>query len=219
VSMFVTFEGPEGAGKSTQVQLVAEHLRQLGYDVLATREPGGTQLGERIRNVLLASNDYAIVPRAEALLMTAARAQHVADVIHPALQNGQIVLCDRFIDSTLAYQGAGRGLPIDELELLQAFAVDALRPDLTVLLDLPVSIGLTRRRQSGAPMNRLDRDDAEFHERVRTWYVQAARQDPDRWLVLDAQQSPADLSALIGRRVLEIVAPGTALTCGDGNGG
>jgi dTMP kinase len=219
VSLFVTFEGPEGAGKSTQVQMVANLLRDSGNAVLETREPGGTALGERIRDLLLAQNDYEIAPRTEALLMTAARAQHVTDVITPALSNGQIVLCDRFIDSTLAYQGAGRGLPVDELISLQSFAVGSIRPDLSVLLDLPVAIGIERRRQSGTPLNRLDQDEVAFHERVRTWYVRSAQEDPARWLVLDAQQQPEVLCRQIGDRVLEMIASGTAVTPRDGNAG
>lgn len=218
MSLFVTIEGPDGAGKSTQARLIAEYLRGFGHDVVVTREPGGTALGERIRSVLLGSNDCAIVPRAEALLMTAARAQHVSDVIEPALRNGQIVLCDRFADSTLAYQGAGRGLPPDELEQLQQFAIDDLRPDLTVLLDLPVSSGLARREKSGVPLNRLDLDEIDFHERVRAWYLEAARRDPDRWLVLDAETDPDELAAMIGQRVLDLTGPRSVTTCGDGDG-
>jgi dTMP kinase len=203
VSSFVTFEGPDGAGKTTQISLVESKLRNAGYSVVVTREPGGTPLGERVRSVLLDPGDYAIVPRAEALLMTAARAQHVADVIQPALINGSIVLCDRFIDSTLAYQGAGRGLPVDELKSLQRFAINALLPDLTVLLDLPADAGIQRRESSGSPLNRLDQDEISFHERVREWYVQAAINEPDRWILLDAQQPPDVLAEMITESIVE----------------
>jgi dTMP kinase len=203
VSSFVTFEGPDGAGKTTQISLVESKLRNAGYSVVVTREPGGTPLGERVRSVLLDPGDYAIVPRAEALLMTAARAQHVADVIQPALINGSIVLCDRFIDSTLAYQGAGRGLPVDELKNLQRFAINALLPDLTVLLDLPADAGIQRRESSGSPLNRLDQDEISFHERVREWYVQAAINEPDRWILLDAQQPPDVLAEMITESIVE----------------
>lgn len=203
MSLFVTFEGPDGAGKSTQVRLVAERLRSLGDKVVVTREPGGTPLGERVRSVLLDPGDCAIVPRAEALLMTAARAQHVEAVIRPALANGAIVLCDRFVDSTLAYQGAGRGLATAELELLQTFAVGALAPDLTVLLDLPAESGIRRRHDSGAPLNRLDQDELAFHERVREWYVQAARDDPTRWCVLDALDGPDQIAGEITQLITQ----------------
>lgn len=206
MSLFVTFEGPDGAGKSTQVRRVADRLERSGWSVVATREPGGTGLGERIREVLLGSSDDAIVPRAEALLMTAARSQHVHDVIRPALARGEIILCDRFADSTLAYQGAGRGLPVAELEQLQAFAIGSLRPDLTILLDLPAKEGLARRARSDAPLNRLDRDQLAFHERVRTWYVQAAELEPDRWVRLDATMDPEALAEAISDFVIERVS-------------
>jgi dTMP kinase len=199
VSLFVTIEGPDGAGKSTQAGLVAELLRSEGQDVVVTREPGGTQLGERIRSVLLEPGEYAIAPRAEALLMTAARSQHVVEVILPALSGGAIVLCDRFVDSTLAYQGAGREIPLSELRALQAFAVRELHPDLTILLDLPAESGIRRRQDSGSPLNRLDQDDLAFHQRVREWYVQEAENDPERWIVLDATRAPDDLAREVAR--------------------
>jgi dTMP kinase len=202
VSLFVTFEGPDGAGKSTQTSLVAELLQNAGYQVVMTREPGGTPLGERIRSVLLEPGECAIVPRAEALLMSAARAQHVSDVIKPALDKGAIVLCDRFTDSTLAYQGAGRGLPIPELEQLQQFAVGSLSPDLTILLDISAKSGIRRRFDSGVPLNRLDQDDLAFHDRVREWYVQAAGDDPGRWVVFDATRDPDELAQLIAETIV-----------------
>jgi dTMP kinase len=203
VSLFVTFEGPDGAGKSTQIRLVADRLAELGYDVIITREPGGTPLGERVRSVLLDPGDCAIVPRAEALLMTAARAQHVEDVIRPGLQRGALVLCDRFSDSTLAYQGAGRGLPEDELRTLQGFATGDLQPDLSILLDLPAEAGLKRRAASGTPLNRLDQDSLAFHQRVRQWYVDATKRQPERWLLLDANRAPDDLAESICQAILE----------------
>lgn len=203
MSLFVTFEGPDGAGKSTQASLVAGRLRELGYRVVLTREPGGTPLGERVRSVLLEPGDCAIVPRAEALLMTAARTQHVSDVIVPALNDGAIVLCDRFIDSTLAYQGAGRGLSVPDLETLQQFAVGSLSPTLTFLLDLPAESGIQRRNQSGTPLNRLDQDELAFHERVREWYVQAASGNPARWSVLDAMRPADELASEIAQQILQ----------------
>lgn len=197
MSLFVSFEGPDGAGKSTQIRLVADRLSHAGYEIVETREPGGTPLGERVRSVLLDPGDHAIVPRAEALLMTAARAQHVEAVIRPALERGAIVLCDRFFDSTLAYQGAGRGLPETELWRLQEFALQNCRPDLTILLDLSSEEGIRRRQSSGTPLNRLDQDNSTFHERVRAWYVQAALQDPVRWEVFDARRSEQELASEI----------------------
>jgi dTMP kinase len=202
VSLFVTFEGPDGAGKSTQVVMVAEQLSNAGWRTLTTREPGGTPLGERIRTVLLEPGECAIVPRAEALLMTAARAQHVSDVIRPALDDGLIVLCDRFVDSTYAYQGAGRGISTDELQQLQAFAIGGLRPDLTFLLDLPVATGLERRRRSGSPLNRLDQDEIAFHERIRDWYVQAAEREPGRWRIFDARRPAEELAVEIAASIV-----------------
>ena len=203
MSLFVSFEGPDGAGKSTQLRLVSEHLLEAGYDVVVTREPGGTLLGERVRSVLLDPGDHAIVPRAEALLMSAARAQHVAEVIVPALERGALVLCDRFVDSTLAYQGAGRGLPERELSSVQEFTVQGCSPDLTILLDLPSEEGLRRRQASGTPMNRLDQDTSTFHERVRAWYVQAALDDPERWVTFDARRSESELANEIASTIKE----------------
>ncbi|TVR70846.1 MAG: dTMP kinase [Sphaerobacteraceae bacterium] len=203
MSLFVTFEGPDGAGKSTQIELVARRLEAHGLSVVKTREPGGTPLGERVRAVLLDPGDCAIVPRAEALLMTAARAQHVADVIVPALSDGRVVLCDRFSDSTLAYQGAGRGLPTEKLNMLQAFATDGLQPDLTILLDISAENGLERRRSSGTPMNRLDQDSLAFHERVREWYVQEAKAHPERWVLLEAGRAQDDLADEICQVILD----------------
>ena len=203
MSLFVTFEGPDGAGKSTQIRLVADRLSQAGYEVLETREPGGTPLGERVRSVLLDPGDHEIVPRAEALLMTAARAQHVEEVIRPALDRGVIVLCDRFFDSTLSYQGAGRGVSETELWRLQEFALQNCLPNLTILLDLPSGEGIKRRHASGTPLNRLDQDNSTFHERVRAWYVQAALQDPARWEVFDARRSEQDLASEIAETIVK----------------
>jgi dTMP kinase len=203
VSVFVSFEGPDGAGKSTQVRLVAQILQQAGLAVVCTREPGGTPLGERVRSMLLDPGECAIVPRAEALLMTAARAQHVHDVIIPAINDGAIVLCDRYIDSTLAYQGAGRGLPVSELTALQHFATGLLQPDITFLLDLDPESGIMRRHDSGTPLNRLDQDDLAFHRRVREWYVQAAVQEPDRWVTVDASLPEHEIATRIGETILE----------------
>jgi dTMP kinase len=203
VSLFVTFEGPEGAGKSTQIAAVEPRLRARGIDVRVTREPGGTKVGERIRDILLGPADYVIVPATEALLLMAARSQHVADVVLPALSRGQVVLCDRYFDSTLAYQGAGRGLSVAGLQQIQEFAAGSLKPDVTILLDIPVEIGFRRRHESGEPLNRLDRDRREFHERVRSWYLSAAEKEPDRWMVFDARQDVNSLTEQIVECIYE----------------
>jgi dTMP kinase len=185
---FITFEGPEGSGKSTQVALLATALRAAGWFVRVTREPGGTALGEALRELLLHA-DTPLGAESEAYLMTAARAEHMRQVIRPALAAGEIVLCDRFADSTLAYQGAGRGLPVQELRALQRLAIGADWPDVTLLLDLPVELGLRRRAGSGQH-NRIDRESAAFHERVADWYRAEAARCPTRWRVVDATAPP-----------------------------
>ncbi len=193
---FITFEGPDGSGKSTQAERLAAVLRADGLDVVLTREPGGTPLGERVRAVLLdrdAAGRHS--PRADALLFSAARAQHVDDVIEPALVRGAVVVCDRYADSTAAYQGYGSGLSLDELRRLEAFATRGLRPDLVILLDLSVTAGMGRRL-AGEPgsVNRFespDAFDAAFHERVRAGFLALAAADPERWRVVDADR-PAD---------------------------
>ncbi|HVB64811.1 MAG TPA: dTMP kinase [Nitrolancea sp.] len=192
MSLFVTFEGPEGGGKSTQIRLVARRLEQLGERVVVTREPGGTAFGEAIRGILLGFDHSAMLPETEALLNSAARAQHVVEVVRPALAQGKIVLCDRYLDSTLAYQGAGRGLDIEALSSLQRFATRSLWPDLTVLLDVPFEVGQARRVASGEPLNRFDVDSRDFHERVRAYFLEAASRQPKRWRVIDAS-APAEL--------------------------
>ena len=184
--MFVALEGPEGGGKSTQARRLHAALVAQGYDVLLTREPGGTSIGEAIRAIVLANHEAVITAETEALLYMAARAQHVADVIAPTLAAGKIVICDRYIASTLAYQGAGRGLDFANLHWLQEFAGWGIWPDLTLLLDVPVAVGLARKVWSGEVLNRLDSDKHEFHERVRDWFLDAARADPDHWCIIDA---------------------------------
>jgi dTMP kinase len=188
LTLFVAFEGTEGSGKTTQIDLLAAALRQMGWSVVSTREPGGTPLGEDLRRILLES-DTSLFAETEAYLMTAARAEHVRQVIRPALERGDIVLCDRFIASTFAYQGAGRGLPVDMLVDLQALAIGGTRPHLTILLDLPVQLGLERREGDGDG-NRIDQESLQFHQRVAGWYRLAAREDRDCWQVIDATSAP-----------------------------
>jgi len=188
---FIAFEGPEGGGKSTQIRAVAAVLAARGIPHLLTREPGGTAIGEQIRAILLGVENRAMVARTEVFLLLAARAQHIAEVIAPALERGETVLCDRFAGATFAYQGYGRGLPLDALRKLQTFAAGALTPDLTLLFDVPVEIGLARRQAAG-DVNRLDAAGLEFHRRVREGYLALATADPARWETLDAT-APRDV--------------------------
>ncbi|USW98399.1 dTMP kinase [Pseudomonas proteolytica] len=185
--LFITLEGPEGAGKSTNREYLAERLRAAGIEVLLTREPGGTPLAEKIREVLLATGDEVMNPDTELLLVFAARAQHLAEVIRPALARGAVVICDRFTDSTYAYQGAGRGLSLERIATLETFVQGDLRPHLTLVFDLPVDVGLARASARG----RLDRFELEgraFFETVRAAYLQRAEAAPSRYCLLDAAQ-------------------------------
>ena len=192
--LFVTFEGGEGSGKSTQLERFTARLRERGLDPLVTREPGGTPVAEGIRELLL---DPALEPAAvaEALLMEAARAELVATVIRPALEAGRIVLCDRYADSTLAYQGAGRGLDLAMLREWNRVATGGLEPDLTLLFDLDPQVGLSRRSGAAGVPNRLDRESLAFHTRVRARYLELARAEPGRFVVISAAQEPATIEA------------------------
>lgn len=186
---FITFEGPEGGGKTTQIRLLAQWLAARGHAVLATREPGGTRIGDAVRGILLNPEHVEMRPEAEILLYSAARAQIVGEIIRPHLDGGGVVVCDRFADSTLAYQGYGRQLDLTALRRITAFATGGLTPDLTVCLDLTVEEGL-RRKQNGdlAEWNRIEREQLAFHERVRQGYLALAAAEPQRWLVVDAAQ-------------------------------
>ncbi|RMF41513.1 MAG: dTMP kinase [Anaerolineae bacterium] len=203
--MFITFEGPEGSGKTTQVPLLADFLRRQGYDVLTTREPGGTPIGDQIRAVLSDLENTAMHPRTEILLFLASRAQLVEQVIRPHLARGGIVLCDRYADSTLAYQGYGHGVNLDVLQNLLLFATDGVFPHLTFLLDLDVEVGLERRARGG-DWNRLDAYALEFHRRVRMGYHALARQDAGRWVIVDASRSPEQVQQDIRAAVTERLA-------------
>lgn len=186
---FLTIEGPEGAGKTSQARRLADEVAAAGREVVLTREPGGTPLGERIRDLLLGTGPETHDPRSDALLFNAARARIVADVIVPALARGAVVIATRFADSTLAYQGYGAGLPLDELRALESFATGGLRPDRTVLLDLPVEVGLARK--SGDEVTRFESDlDVAFHRRVRDGFLALARAEPERYRVVDAAADP-----------------------------
>jgi dTMP kinase len=186
--MFITLEGPEGSGKSSHIPLLVAYLRQRGYTVLATREPGGTEIGDQIRAVLMSHGNTAMNPRTETLLFLAARAQLVAQVIRPALQAGTLVVCDRYGDSTLAYQGYGHGNDLDQIKRMLEFATGALQPDLTLLLDVDVEVGLQRKQTCGTEWNRLDAYTVAFHSRVRQGYLALAKAEPERWVLADASQ-------------------------------
>jgi len=187
--LFITLEGGEGSGKSTQIRHLAEVLTQTGYRVLQTREPGGTPAAEAIRHILLTPSPHeAITPQAEALLILAARCQHVTHLIRPALRRGTVVLCDRFSDSTLAYQGFGRGLDLQWLRAANEVATGGLNPDLTVLLDLPVSVGLARRRTDREQQNRLDRETERFHRKVRRGFLALAAEEPSRMTIVNTNR-------------------------------
>ncbi len=200
--LFVTFEGGEGSGKSTQVARLAARLRGHALDPLVTREPGGTPLAEGVRALLL-DPDRRPVAIAEALLMEAARAQLVETVIRPALEAGRVVLCDRYADSTLAYQGGGRGLDAAMLASWNASATGGLVPELTLLFDVPPEIGIARRKRATVDTNRLDREPLEFHARVRARYLELAAAEPRRWAVLDSTLAENELEA----RVWEVIGP------------
>jgi dTMP kinase len=200
--MFITFEGPEGSGKSTQVRLLASKLLQLGQDVLVTREPGGTPIGEQIRDVIHSLKNTDMQERTEILLFQASRAQLVAQVIRPHLLKGGVVLCDRYADSTLAYQGYGYGGDLEQLRNLIAFATGGLQPDLTLLLDMDAEAGL-KRRISGGEWNRLDALDLSFHRRVREGYHCLVQASPQRWVIIDADQPVQSVQVEIQRVVLD----------------
>ena len=206
MGLFITFEGPEGSGKTTQIRLLADWLGEQGQEVMTTREPGGTRIGEAIRNVLLSPAHTEMCAEAEILLFSAARAQIVRETLQPHLVRGGVVLCDRFADSTLAYQGYGRLLDLDTLRQITQFATGGLVPALTICLDLPVVEGL-RRKQGGdqAEWNRMERERLDFQERVRLGYLALAAAEPQRWFVLDALREIEVIQAEIRQRVAALL--------------
>jgi dTMP kinase len=211
--MLVTFEGGEGTGKSTQLARLAETLERAGADVVTTREPGGTATGEAVREILLSPDSEGMLPRAELLLYEAARAQLVDEVIRPALERGAVVLCDRFYDSTMAYQGYARGISLLEIHDLNMIATEHMAPDLTLVYDLPPGVGVERATRQSAP-DRLEAEDLAFHERVAAGFRSIADSDPDRVHLVDASGDPDEvfertleaastfepLAALLGRQ-------------------
>lgn len=212
MGVFITFEGPEGSGKSTQARLLYERLQGVGYPVILTREPGGTRIGEMIRRILVDLKHTEMAPTTETLLFSAARAQLVSELVRPYLATGGIVLCDRYADSTYAYQGYGLGRDLDELHAITAVATGGLMPDLTIFLDLDAEAGLRRKRagrdradQHGATpypeWNRLDARDLAYHQRVSAGFAELMRREPERWRCLPAEQPVETLAEAILREV------------------
>jgi dTMP kinase len=202
--LFISLEGIDGVGKSTQSDLLEEFLRGLGRDVVRTLEPGGTELGQEIRHLLL-HRKGDVAPRAEALLYAADRAHHVATKIRPALKRGEVVITDRYLDSSVAYQGAGRALKADDVRAISMFAVEGLLPDLTILLDLDAAAAAERRNKTGEAPDRLEREKIEFFEAVRQAFLDMAKAEPNRWLVVDARQSVEEMQTQIRARVSQLL--------------
>ena len=202
--LFITLEGPEGAGKSTNREYLAQRLRDHGLDVVLTREPGGTPLAESIRELLLAPADEPMNSDAELLLVFAARAQHLAQVIRPALERGAVVLCDRFTDATYAYQGGGRGLSTERIEQLESFVQGEMRPDLTLVFDLPVEVGLSRAAARGR-LDRFEQEGLGFFEAVRNTYLRRAGQDRQRYRIVDAGLSLSAVQEALDRLLPEVL--------------
>jgi len=206
MSLFITFEGPDGSGKTTQVKRLSERLHERGCNVLAVREPGGTAISEQIRDVLHSLDNREMQPRTEILLYCAARAQLVGQIIRPHLESGGIALCDRYADSTLAYQGYGRGLDLPTLRMILDFATGGLVPDLTFYLDIDVEAGLKRKKTGGEEWNRMDDLAVDFHRHVRAGYLEMIAQEPARWVVVDATKNAATMGDELWKHVEQRLA-------------
>ena len=202
-SRFITFEGIEGSGKTTQIQMLSNHLEERGIDHLLTREPGGTPIGDQVRGLVLNPDNTAMTPTCELLLYAAARAQHIEQVIRPALLAGRLVLCDRFKDATMAYQGSGRGIRLDLIDALHGLENLSIQPDLTILFDLEAQVALERARARDHTRRRdetrFEQESLEFHERVRSGYLEMARREPGRFVVVNARGTLEE----VHRRVVE----------------
>ena len=205
--LFITIEGGEGVGKSTNIDFIAQRLKSQGISFILTREPGGTPLAEDIRQLLLTPRDEGVAENTELLLMFAARAQHIAEVIEPALAKGQWVVCDRFTDATFAYQGGGRGIPMTKIADLEQWVQGDLRPDFTVLLDASVEVGMSRASKRGA-LDRFEQEQKNFFESVRAAYLSLAEQYPDRYRVVDAAQALAQVQESLVTVIDEMIAAG-----------
>ncbi len=203
--MFITLEGPEGSGKTTAVEAAVKKLEEMGYQIVRTREPGGTPISEQIRNVILDKGNTAMDGRTEALLYAASRRQHLVEKVWPALKEGKIVICDRYLDSSLAYQGGARGLGVEEVLNINLFATENTWPDLTLLFDIKPEIGLARiNANANREVNRLDLEKVEFHNKVRESFLALAKRFPDRYVIIDASLSrdevaKATMEAILSR--------------------
>ncbi|ARN75540.1 dTMP kinase [Oceanicoccus sagamiensis] len=207
--LFITIEGGEGVGKSTNIDFIAQRLEQQGIDFILTREPGGTPLAEDIRQLLLNPREEAVAENTELLLMFAARAQHIAEVIEPALAAGKWVVCDRFTDATFAYQGGGRGIPMTKIADLEQWVQGDLRPDFTLLLDASVEVGMSRASKRGA-LDRFEQEKKDFFESVRTAYLNMATLNPDRYRVVDASKTLEQVQQSLTQVIDEMIAQGNA---------
>jgi dTMP kinase len=209
VRLFITFEGIEGSGKTTQVRLLRDYVERKGYRCQTTREPGGCQIGDRIRDILMDSDNQNLTPLSELLLIMANRAQHVAEVIQPALRDGRVLICDRFHDATVAYQGFARGVALDLIERLREMVAAGLKPDLTILLDCPVELGLERARERLANENaswregRFEGEKGDFHQRVRDAYLAMAKAEPHRIKVVDGSRD----EHVVEREIRQLIDP------------
>ena len=203
--MFITLEGPEGSGKTTAVKAAVARLQELGYQVVQTREPGGTPIAEQIRNVILDKANTTMDPRTEALLYAASRRQHLVEKVWPAIKEGKIVICDRYLDSSLAYQGGARGLGVDNILNVNLFATENTWPDLTLLFDIDPNLGLERiAKNAQREVNRLDLEKIDFHNKVRQTFLDLSKRYPDRYVVIDASKSieevqKATMDAILAR--------------------
>ncbi|MCM3125908.1 dTMP kinase [Mesobacillus sp. AQ2] len=204
--IFITVEGPDGSGKTTIIQMLAEKLEKEGYEIVATREPGGIEIAEQIRQVILDPKNTAMDPRTEALLYAAARRQHLAEKVKPALERGKIVLCDRFVDSSLAYQGHARGLGIDEVYSINQFAIESMMPKMTLYFDVAPEVGLERiNKNKGREVNRLDLEKLEFHQKVREGYTMIAERFPERIVTIDASKELEEVYVQAEEKIKEIL--------------
>ena len=200
--MFITIEGPEGSGKTTAVDTAVKELEKMGYQIVRTREPGGTPIAEQIRNVILDKNNVAMDQRTEALLYAASRRQHLVEKVWPALKEGKIVICDRYLDSSLAYQGGARGLGVDNILQVNSFATEGTFPDLTLVFDIDPQLGLARiAANSNREVNRLDLEKIDFHNKVRNTFLELAKRYPERYVVIDASQSREE----VAKKTLEVM--------------
>ena len=204
MSLFITFEGGEGCGKSVQARALYERLSQSAIPAVLTHEPGGTPLNKKIRRLLKEADNISISPLAELLLFNAARTQLIDEVIRPELEKGKVVICDRYADSTTAYQSYGRGLDLEMVKAINNAATQGIKPNLTVLLDISVEKGLARKKAKRR--DRFERENITFHQRVREGYLKLAANDPERWLVVDASQSKAKIGQIIWQRVSQLLS-------------